>query len=1087
MSFSLFGQWDIPSIDLELQLIGFILLFCYLVLLLWILYRERQHLLRLPTRSVLVWAACILLALILGNILTVHSPAVGETGCVSLAMLTGIPIMLAGTVGIFPAALTGLIAGSVQSVWVSHHIFAPFESASWGIVVAYLIRQNYRGRFLRLLRKPFVAAPIASLIAWITHGLSCVSYKEGYILSSALYYAEPMLAILPFVLLSGVIVGLIIQALFLMIPSLIPTKQGLRTPPYARSLKSQVLFVIVPTIVIIILILFFVVNTTATQVAIQQSITAAARDSDNAAERIPFIRQTGQSLLDQFTEDEGLWSPSSEVRQQRLARLIRTMGFFRELIILDHTLNPLDAYPSYDTPGFKLGKDEKTLAQRVVTNGTFQISPVHRLDNGSYVISFLAPVAQPGDAPDGVLSGREEIESSPMMRDVLKSLQGTMNAGKGFVVDERDLIVAHPDREEMLTTWALPAKPDRLWRQTDNMRAYDETDATGNRWLVYYSEVAGSPWKTAIYIPYQAILDQAAEISTPFVVILLLVGLILVALIPILSVRFTHPIETLSKAAVQIAQGKMDTPIDVTGDNEVGHLGNAFETMRLSLQTRLKELALLLKVSQAVSANLHMEGNLEPILAGIMEATPAVCARIILVSSQGSPTREISVRRPGRISWKQAQAFSGPLLRLAEDRRAIKIQDASIYSGLFSEKTSTALGFPLLVKDKLIGALLVEYRSRSDFATSELEFLSTLAGQAAVAIESARLFEAIENERRRLVTILTSTNDAIIVTDDHNRVLLVNPAAQQTFGLEITEVIGQSILQLPTAPELVNLLVKSAEEPAISTQEIALPDGRTLYASASPIGNDSEPHQGYVVVMRDITHLKEIDNMKSEFVSTVSHDLRSPLTFMKGYTSLIISSGPLNDKQTEFVYKIREGITKMTELIDNLLDIGKIEAGIGVSMAQCQLGTILRDLAMELGTRARAKGLDLSLELPSDLPAITIDATLVRQALTNLIDNAIKYTDQGTIHVTANQADNEIIVSVTDSGIGIPAANLPRLFEKFYRVKTREAVKKRGSGLGLSIVKSITELHNGRVWVESEPSRGSTFFLALPLSDEREN
>ncbi len=242
--------------------------------------------------------------------------------------------------------------------------------------------------------------------------------------------------------------------------------------------------------------------------------------------------------------------------------------------------------------------------------------------------------------------------------------------------------------------------------------------------------------------------------------------------------------------------------------------------------------------------------------------------------------------------------------------------------------------------------------------------------------------------------------------------------------------------------------------------------------------------QGYVAVMRDITHLKEIDSLKSEFVSTVSHDLRSPLTYMKGYTSLIASSGSLNEKQDEYIQKIRTGINQMTELIDDLLDIGKIEAGIGVNMMPCQLDTLIRRLAVEMDARAHAKGLNLTLDVSADLPLVTMDEALIRQAITNLIDNAIKYTVSGFVNVCACQIEKEVVVSVKDSGIGIPTAALPRLFEKFYRVKTREAMKMRGTGLGLSIVKSIAELHKGRVWVESELNRGSTFFLALPACEQ---
>jgi len=1086
MWFSLFGRPDVAlSNQLQLQPLSFFFALVYFALAAWLVYSELPLLRNLRQKSLLTWLACIFASLVLTSVFTIHFPSTSEVAYFYLPLLVGIPVVLCSVVGIFPAVLTGFVAGIFQLIWAPQWIFTPFEMALWGAVAAYLIRQDYRGRFARIVRNPIVAVFLASIVLWGAHGLNSISFRGGYILAAALYCLQPLMSILPYILLRALITGFVVQGVFLTFPSIIPAKKSSRIPPYARSLKSQVLFVSVPSILIVIVVLFWAVNTTAITVAIEQTLAEAARDSENAAERIPFILQTGQALLTQFTEDEGLYSLSAETRQQRLARHIRTMAFFKQLALINGSFEILNYYPAVaGSSPFELENYETVLGERVADSGTFQTSPVHRLDDNTHAISFLAPMLREEGKPIGVLVGRADVGRAPMMRDVLNSLQSTMTTGVGFVVDERGLVIAHPDKGRILSPWTPIRAPDSLLKSSDRVLAYIEVDPSGNRSLVYFSEVAGTTWKTVIYVPYETILNQAGEISTPFVAILLFVGATLIALIPILSSRLTRPIEALAKAAAHIAQGQLDRPIEVAGDNEVGHLGTAFETMRLSLQTRLKELSLLLKVSQAVSANLNLEGNLEPILAGIMEATSATYARIILMSALSVPNRQVSVKRSGPVTWGKVKIFSGPLLRLAKDRRAIKVQDTSVYPGLFVESPGTALGFPLSTKDRLIGVLVVEYRLRGDFPTSELEFLSTLAGQASIAVESARLFEAVESERRRLETILISTNDAIIVTDQNNKILLVNPAAQQAFELKVPDVIGHSALVLSAYPELVDLLIQSAAESNISTREIVLPDGRTLYASASPIGGDSESPQGYVVVMRDITHLKEIDSMKSEFVSTVSHDLRSPLTYMKGYTSLIVSSGTLNEKQDEYIQKIRSGINQMTELIDDLLDIGKIEAGIGVNMIPCPLDTLIRRLAVEMDARAHAKGLDLHLNLSSDLPLIMMDEALIRQAITNLIDNAIKYTVSGFVDVSAYETEKEVVVSVKDSGIGIPTVDLPRLFEKFYRVKTREAMKMRGTGLGLSIVKSIAGLHRGRVWVESELNRGSTFFLALPVSDQ---
>jgi signal transduction histidine kinase len=236
-----------------------------------------------------------------------------------------------------------------------------------------------------------------------------------------------------------------------------------------------------------------------------------------------------------------------------------------------------------------------------------------------------------------------------------------------------------------------------------------------------------------------------------------------------------------------------------------------------------------------------------------------------------------------------------------------------------------------------------------------------------------------------------------------------------------------------------------------------------------------------VCVLRDVTHFKELDMMKSEFVATVSHDLRAPLTFMRGYATMLPMVGALNDKQKEFADKITLGIEQMTELIDALLDLGRIEAGVGLAREPVRFDEVISGVVETHRQPAAHKGLTLGWEAPAKLPSLSGDATLLRQAVANLMDNAIKYTPSGgsvQLRLTCEQA--KFLLAVADSGLGIAPADQTHLFEKFFRVKQRGSTQVKGSGLGLAIVKSIVERHGGRVWVESRLGKGSTFYLELP-------
>jgi signal transduction histidine kinase len=312
-------------------------------------------------------------------------------------------------------------------------------------------------------------------------------------------------------------------------------------------------------------------------------------------------------------------------------------------------------------------------------------------------------------------------------------------------------------------------------------------------------------------------------------------------------------------------------------------------------------------------------------------------------------------------------------------------------------------------------------------------------------------------------------------------VLLCNPAAEVAFGLASGSAIGQLVTKVwPDAR--MDRLLQSIDGAGSQAEEVVLPDGRTLFGSASAIVSSDEQTIGRVAVLRDITHLKELDAMKSEFVATVSHDLRAPLTYMRGYTTMLPMIGTLSPRQQDYLQKIMAGIEQMTELIDDLLDLGRIEAGVGLVHEDCSLAEIARTVIDAMQGQATSRDLKLTAGKLSP-KIIQGDQGLVRHAVTNLVDNAIKYTSSGgSVSVSVQEGSDYMVIAVKDTGIGIALADQARLFERFYRVKRRETIDIKGSGLGLAIVRSIADWHHGRVWVESQLGAGSTFYLLLPMN-----
>ena len=429
--------------------------------------------------------------------------------------------------------------------------------------------------------------------------------------------------------------------------------------------------------------------------------------------------------------------------------------------------------------------------------------------------------------------------------------------------------------------------------------------------------------------------------------------------------------------------------------------------------------------------------------------------------------------------------LDGPIARLIQRDSSLRLDSTNrmrVIPGLdrLADKVGAIFALPLTTSQGFQGVFWIAYREPHAFSESEVGFMTTLAGQASLLVENVQLFETAEGGRRRLAAILSSTSDAVIVTDQQNCVLLLNPAAEADFGLSASQVMGQPVSSVLSDSGLVDLLTVGTGQDM--SREIELPGARVLYASASSISGDHGNVGGRVAVCRDVTHFKELDEMKTEFVNTVSHDLRSPLTYMRGYVTMLPMIGELSTKQKEYVTKILSGIDQMTRLVIDLLSLARIESDVDQLVEPVDIGGLIKGVVRSYNTHAVSKGLALNVEVADGIPPVSGNPTLLRQAAANLVDNAIKYTPSGQVNVRVYPGENHLVLQVQDTGPGISQADQVRLFERFFRVRRRDALEIKGTGLGLAIVKSIVERrHGGRVWVESKLGAGSSFFAVLPV------
>jgi PAS domain S-box-containing protein len=335
------------------------------------------------------------------------------------------------------------------------------------------------------------------------------------------------------------------------------------------------------------------------------------------------------------------------------------------------------------------------------------------------------------------------------------------------------------------------------------------------------------------------------------------------------------------------------------------------------------------------------------------------------------------------------------------------------------------------------------------------------------------------DELQKLDTIVEHIEDGVIILDDQSNILLINPAARRSFGLwQDDEIKGKPLTQVLTHPDVKLLLNEDTENP-LPHNEINFEDGRVLSAQCTSI-----PRIGTAITLQDITYLKQVDRLKNEFVHTVSHDLRSPLTAILGYVDLLDRVGPVNDQQRDFIHRVQNSVQSITSLVNDLLELGRIEAGFDTQREVVSLDGILRSALETMGGQILEKKLNLNVDLPTEMPPVRGNPIRLRQMLDNLIGNAIKYTPEGgEISISVELQKDQDILRISDSGPGIPPADQPHIFEKFYRASN---VPKGvgGSGLGLAIVKSIIDNHQGRIWVDSQLGNGTTFTVVLPIHSQ---
>jgi len=518
---------------------------------------------------------------------------------------------------------------------------------------------------------------------------------------------------------------------------------------------------------------------------------------------------------------------------------------------------------------------------------------------------------------------------------------------------------------------------------------------------------------------------------------------------------------------------------------------------------RLAELGALNELSKSIGTLFNFEETLFSIIGLITRLLRADSGVIILYDHNEKLLRatrpafglnDVQVRD---LRMRSDEGISGQAFCKGVPIMANRLDDETkkvfARAGISAKST---IASPIRIKSQTMGVIQIFSEKEDNFREADLRLFGILASQAAVVVNSSKMLREIEEERKKDSALLASIGEGVLAVDAKEKIILLNSAGEQITGYLQEELLANTLLE---TLGLWDKDKKIVEEKASPIKKV-LADGKTIilneiylkkhdgtlfpaYLSIAATRDADDKIIGAIVVFRDITSELEVEQMKQELISIATHELRTPITGIKGYLDMILAgdAGELSPDLKEMLEEITKINQRLADLVDDLLNVGRIEQGrIEIKPVKMDLSKLIQEATDEMQIQAKDKGLNLKSQISNLKIMVKGDPERVRQVLINLIGNAIKYTPTGSVTVTTEKKDKEIITSVKDTGLGMNEEQQRRLFEKFYRVKNDQTRAITGTGLGLWITKQLVEKQGGKIWLESQEGKGSTFSFSLP-------
>jgi signal transduction histidine kinase/methyl-accepting chemotaxis protein len=793
---------------------------------------------------------------------------------------------------------------------------------------------------------------------------------------------------------------------------------------------------------------------------------------------LPYFIETGQAMIEQKTSFD-LNSVPREYQTGYLAAILQTAPFFQQLYLFNAQGQFITGYPvdSLNTATFTA--DDQARIQYILNGSNSQMYVVAPSEGASTgLVSFLHGIRNSSNQLQGIILARTDLATNPFAKPVIETLKGIKRLkGKGYLLDEYGRVIFSTSNSSVMV---------KLEVQHSGTSDFSVSTEDNTPVLLMTRQITGLEWMTVLTVPVSEINSEAIQVYYPFLIGIILISIISMGLLNYYKKKTQKPLVTLKKQVDEISNGNLDQPIHISSAALFRDVNQSLEGMRIGLVTRIGELSHLAGIYQ----NYDPQKDFDELVSYIFHAPqklPPDSFRIVVL-----PEHNFRTSISEKLVYKEggsADLFAyldDQILEIVHQQSVLvlpstnRIRQLKFMPGFL--QPAALVGIALQKGEDFIGCLWAGYNQSKSFTKNEIRFYQELADEFIKSFTIAQLYHKSEQSKMRLEDFLSTFPDGVLTISEEGKITYSNAKANELLVIQGNSKADLHYSDVLNDPNIIEILNKTDMVGPV-TSELNLLHKGNFSIHISPLEKNTASK---FCIIRDISPEKKNKAVQSDFLTIVSHDLRSPLTLMRGYSNMLEMVGSLNEQQRSFVQKISASIEQMNQLVLSLLDLERFETDDGVKFEMISPKELLENVANSLQPLAVQKNIELIQESVIDAqPLIQADPILLSQAMYNFIENAIKFSPVGgKVEIRNEKKDNIYRFIVSDHGSGIAPIDLPQIFEKNFRGTQREGNANKGMGFGLVIVKSIASRHHGRVWAESQLGKGSTFILEMPAVSE---